>query len=213
MFRVRDNTQDAMVFVENIVENEYRLPDRFSGSDVIVDVGANIGTFAAACLVRGVGYVACFEPEERNFRVLVENMREYGSRVKVVQLPVWRSDRYERVDLRNTGNFTAMHRTVPGAELETIGLDDILRSFSRVRLLKLDCEGAEYPILYTCTELRRVDEVVCELHPTIPEGMGDWDRSNDALFDLFLAQGFGAEIVPNPRAPDEIQTLFARRLL
>jgi len=35
----------------------------------------------------------------------------------------------------------------------------------RIRLVKLDVEGSEYPILYTTTKLELIDELVGEYHP------------------------------------------------
>ena len=52
-----------------------------------------------------------------------------------------------------------------------VGLDEILSKFERVTLLKLDCEGSEFPILLTSRELARVDEIVGEVHEIGPELM------------------------------------------
>jgi len=40
----------------------------------------------------------------------------------------------------------------------------IVNKGNRVRLLKIDCEGSEFPILYTSKMLEYVDEIVGELH-------------------------------------------------
>jgi hypothetical protein len=49
-------------------------------------------------------------------------------------------------------------------EVAAIGLDSVLRRFDQVHILKLDCEGSEYPILMTCTELHRVEHILGEYH-------------------------------------------------
>ena len=53
-------------------------------------------------------------------------------------------------------------------------LDDLLVRYGRVDLLKLDCEGSEWPILAHASQLHRV-RTICgeyherELHPLCPE--------------------------------------------
>ena len=49
-----------------------------------------------------------------------------------------------------------------------IALDESLSQFERVQLLKLDCEGSEYPILLTSSQLHCVQRIVGEYH-LIPE--------------------------------------------
>ncbi len=46
--------------------------------------------------------------------------------------------------------------------------DEILKQFTRVRLLKLDCEGSEFPILLTCQLLERVEQILGEYHEMGP---------------------------------------------
>jgi FkbM family methyltransferase len=46
----------------------------------------------------------------------------------------------------------------------TIGLDAVLEALGEVRLLKIDAEGAEYPVLLTATRLRQIDTIVGEYH-------------------------------------------------
>lgn len=53
---------------------------------------------------------------------------------------------------------------VPAHAVPAVSLDAVLRELGRVRLLKIDVEGAEFPILLTAQELDRVDEMVGEIH-------------------------------------------------
>ena len=34
----------------------------------------------------------------------------------------------------------------------------------KIDILKLDCEGSEYPILYTCTQIQSIKNIVGEYH-------------------------------------------------
>ena len=51
-----------------------------------------------------------------------------------------------------------------GVEVECIKLDFILSQYEKVRILKIDVEGSEYPILYTSQHLEKVDVIVGEFH-------------------------------------------------
>lgn len=53
---------------------------------------------------------------------------------------------------------------VPAHAVPAVSLDAVLRELGHVRLLKIDVEGAEFPILLTAEELGRVDEIVGEIH-------------------------------------------------
>ncbi len=57
----------------------------------------------------------------------------------------------------------------------------------RIKLLKLDCEGAEHEIIRTSKLLHLIDEIVGEYHPP-----GNFD---DCL-EIFKAAGFQVEDVP-----------------
>lgn len=212
---LRDNTQDAHVLSEVYCENEYRLPDSFDRDDVIIDVGAHIGCFALACLHRGAGKVVCYEPESSNFELLYENLKPYQGRVEAHRMAVWKSGVQEAVRLvLSKPNYTAMHRATSakavGVEVPSRALDVILRGYSRVRLLKLDCEYSEYPILRTSKELHRVQEIVGEAHLGASSENGV-RLDGDTIAELLRGQGFKTLVVPHNRAPEALSWFFAKR--
>lgn len=172
---LRGGTCDSNIFNTVVSENRYQLPERFHSTDVVIDVGAHVGSFAYACIKRGARTIIAFEPESENFKLAWSNLRPLGPRVRVYGKAVWRSDRHPTSLIHSgynsasptldTGSGTVL---VQGEEqpsqtrnmVSCIGLDKILQRFKRVRLLKLACEGAEWPILFTSKELRRV-EAIC----------------------------------------------------
>jgi FkbM family methyltransferase len=181
--------------LHNVVrKDEYRIADqRFEPGDVIVDVGANIGAFSYLCHTLGSRAIFGYEPSARNFRLLEQNL---GSRpgVHLFHAAVWRSDCDYPVQLflsegPNSGSdsvLAAGHwvyfecqrlgEAVAGPRpTESISLDAILERFSRVKLLKLDCEGSEFPILLTSRCLDRVDRIVAEVHEQEPEVFSQLD--------------------------------------
>lgn len=211
---LREFTQDFTVLQEVYFENEYRLPDRFPPQAVVLDIGAHIGIFALACLDRGAERIECYEPETENFKLLRQNAEPYRQRIRVHQAAVWRSDKVEQARLCTLpGAATASHTmaTEQGDVVPTVTLDHVLQRLGEVHLCKMDCEGSEYPILYTSRELRRIANLVGEIHhyvrwegspiPCTPEGVERCLRS----------RGFEVEIVAHNRAPQLLSWFFARR--
>ena len=89
--------------------------------------------------------------------------------------------------------------------MPAVALDDVLTELGPVRLMKIDVEGAEYPILLTARGLELVQEIVGEYHElgsaalahvpaALRAGLGDW--SLDALRLALDDAGFGVTIGP-----------------
>jgi FkbM family methyltransferase len=176
-FSLRPGTLDERIFQDVVVANEYRLPERFGPDDVVLDVGMHIGSFCFAALLRGAGHVHGFEAEPGNFALAARNLAGYGDRCQAHGKAVWRSDRRGDVlrfcaptgaQSSNTGGGNVLG-TSGDVEVETVALDDVLRQVTdngrtRVRFLKIDCEGAEFPILLTSRLLHWIDHVHGEFH-------------------------------------------------
>jgi FkbM family methyltransferase len=185
-WRFRNGTLDRAIFNGVVVFNEYRLPDRFAASDIVIDVGAHIGSFAEAVLSRGCEKVYCIEADGANFEIAAENLRPHieNGHVQLVRGAAWRSDRNTdelhfdgyhpfpksftgMEGILNTGNGSVVWGS--GEPVTKIAFDDIVDRMTnhgehRVRLLKLDCEGAEWPILLTSQRLGLISEICGEFH-------------------------------------------------
>lgn len=182
-FVFRPGTQDGGVFRSINVRNEYRLPESFEAHDIVVDIGANIGSFCYAALQRGSDNVYGFEPERDNYACAMRNLSPFGDRVRLHNKAVWRSDRIGDKLFFNSATDEAMTAAGnvfanTGPELETIAFDDLIREVTvdgskRVRMLKIDCEGSEFPILFTSQSLHLIDEIRGEYH----EFGGEYDTT------------------------------------
>jgi FkbM family methyltransferase len=185
-WRFRPATLDRAVFNDVIFENEYRLPSRFAPDDIVLDVGAHIGSFAYAALLRGCQKVFSVEPDRANCEIALENLRDYveQSRVTIEHGAVWRSDPNDDVllfdgyhpfpksfagteGILNTANGSVIWGV--GERVPKIAFDELVDQLpnageKRIRLLKLDCEGSEWPILFTSQRLHLVDEICGEFH-------------------------------------------------
>lgn len=207
-FTFREGTWDRAIFNCITLHNEYKLPTRFKDDDLIIDIGAHIGAFSYACLQRGAGQVYAYEASKPNFELAYKNLSSFKKRAKVHFNAVWRSDTKvdsltfnDPVHTINTGGGNVWG-TQGTEKVPVITLDQILSSIQkRVRLLKLDCEGSEFPILFTSKQLHKVDEIVGEYHEfggkynpmSIPSTMkiqGYTEFTVEVLLKFLQEQGF-----------------------
>jgi len=174
-FYCRPETEDFVVFEDVVDRNEYMLQDKFNSDDIIIDVGAHIGSFSYAAALRGPGKIYAYEAHPLNHAIACKNLSPFGDRVTCSNLAVWRSDE-PSLTLYNdditvfeaTGGISVLWNN-EGLPVPSISLDEVLCEASdgfkrRIRLLKLDCEGSEYPILFTSNHLDIVDEICGEYH-------------------------------------------------
>lgn len=162
--------------------------------DIIVDVGAHIGAFTiyAATLAQN-GRVYSFEPHPENFALLKENVRlnNLSSRVKVFELAIL-SKGQDKVRMYLDEETTTRHSIVAEGpkyiEVRTTSLEDVFfaEGISRCDFLKMDCEGAEYEILFNTSEefIRKVSKIALECHS---KSNGD---SIKELADRLKSHGF-----------------------
>jgi FkbM family methyltransferase len=162
------------VILTQIVESILRSTDTF------VDVGANEGYFSilAAQLVRE-GKVISIEPQTRLQAILNENIR-LNAVGHVVVHKVAVSDKEGETDLylrpsTNTGASSLFRHWKVGAAKErirTTTLDVLLGegNLSRVRMLKVDCEGSEALVIAggrDVLQARFIEFIDLEYHPSI----------------------------------------------
>lgn len=133
------------------VEDTYQEYYNVKKGDIVVDVGAHIGTFAvrAAKAVGAEGMVVAIEPEMNNLRLLERNIRanKVGN-VVIVPKGVWaRKDRLKLHMHHHTGGHSVLCYEDKDrfTEIEVDTLDNILREqgISKVDFIKMDIEGAE----------------------------------------------------------------------
>ncbi|MFO0925518.1 MAG: FkbM family methyltransferase [Gemmataceae bacterium] len=224
-WQLRTGTIDRRIFRTVVVDNEYRLPDRFDAADVLLDIGAHTGSFALAALRRGAGTVVCCEPDRDNFALLEDNLRPWTDRLRLRRAAVWRSDEpvaslclHNPLDERNTGanqvTADATAASVPVAAFDAL-VDELTADGRRLRLVKLDCEGAEWPILLTARRLDRVDALCGEYHlgslPPLFDVAGHTPYSPALLAHHLEAQGFAVTVEPLSRGVTPVGLFFAQR--
>lgn len=219
----RIGTSDRAIW-ENVVNlNEYRLPEKFSESDVILDIGGNTGAFSYACIQRGAGKVIAFEPDPDNFLIFRKQLKQEikDGRCEVYPLAVvggsgfsWRT--FSGV-VKKDGEINHGGAFLLGEDGNDYGLGEYivnkpfkvpcigirlaveLTGKTDIRFLKLDCEGSEWDILASL-DWMDFEQVSGEYHPS-----PGCDRKY--LENLLDETNF--EIVPHPNS--ELGLFFATR--
>jgi FkbM family methyltransferase len=155
------------------------LKTHLKSDPVIVDVGANAGFFSLFMAARfPASKIFAFEPLPANFSHLQRHFQLNSRKALVCQNKAVAGKKgFIELYYNPDANFTAlasMHTAFDGSntsrvEVEAVPLPDIFSQFriESVDLLKLDCEGAEYDILYHCPDqqLSRVRMIAMETHP------------------------------------------------
>lgn len=195
-FRLREGTNDFNTINACFAEDEYRTREMgsFDGA-VCVDVGSHVGSFALLCSVLGEGVgVYAYEPIPENHDLLFKNAQDNDLQgcVYAHKLAVTGEDagkvkmRYSAPHAEDSHHKFIGAPVLDEADLEKVQTFDaesisLLNIFAfngitEVKVLKVDCEGAEYDIfentpqeLFECCEF-----IVGEFHshPLVKDGEG-----------------------------------------
>ena len=207
---------DHVPLIEIFLRRDY---GRVADGAVILDLGANIGAFSiyAASTARGV-QVYAYEPLPSFFALMERNIREnrQENAVRCFNLAVAADGQNRHLQMPGAGVFfprlvRANEIATAPAQLRSVpctSLADILRAnaLSRVDLLKMDCEGSEYDILYSAAPdvLSRIVELRIEYHKL------DGPEENVASLKKFL-HGAGYTVNREEAVSGTNGNLWARR--
>ena len=156
------------VFVIFVRQDYGRLPS----AGTVVDIGANIGAFSLLAARQGATRVLAFEPNAAAHACLQRNVAENGldAVVRARRLAV---TALAGEEVRFPVAPSAYNRIAgqgEDAEYETVETTSLSRIVANeapggIDLLKLDCEGSEYDILFASdAPLQQVREIRMEYH-------------------------------------------------
>lgn len=196
----RKNSGDEAIFNGIYINNEYKIDYIFNEYDVVIDIGAHTGSFSLLCHKLGCKHIYAYEANTDNYSLLKRNV-EGINEIHAFNKVVWKSENhndkfylselnYPELFCANSGAIDVLYPGNPkkeNIEIETIGLDNIIdiiyneTGINKIKQLKIDCEGSEFPILYTCKYFNKIEKIVGELHEIKPENGG---------FDFYLITRF-----------------------
>lgn len=166
--------QNPFIFDEIFFRNVYKTGEELKDK-IVLDIGANVGIFSIAAIHYGTKKVYSYEPFRSNFDVLTNNISmlenshpELKGRISALN----RAITFDKRSISMTGSEG--EATVSG--LGNIESDTILEAARDANVLKIDCEGSEYEILFNVDGnfIRRFDIIYAEFHGKYLEALSGY---------------------------------------
>jgi FkbM family methyltransferase len=171
-------------------------------SDVVIDVGAHLGTFTRIALHRGARVVVAVEPDPVN---AVCFSRTFASeiadgRVRLVEAAAWHSPGSLNFEIGNASQTGRVAGAGGGRAVvvRAVRLDDVADELKlgRVDFIKMDIEGAERHALAGARRLLAAHKprlAICIYHaPDDPEVVPRVVREANGTYETFNRHGFQA---------------------
>lgn len=209
LFRVRPND-----FVENRIcffgVWEPTITRLFEGNlkpgDYVVDVGANVGYYSvlSARLVGPQGQVYALEPS-RSIRERLETnlLLNASANVQVFPVGAWHEPGRATLNLvdgnRGSSTLGATQNSTESESVELVRIDEVIPEsvHSKIRLLKIDVEGAEWSALRGAERILEKAAgltVICEV---CPERLAALGSCVDDLLAFMEKHGYHAQTIAN----------------
>lgn len=169
--------------------------------DMVIDCGANVGEFSAIVTRRHGCRVIAVEPEASEARCIQHNAPGV---IEVVNAALWKEPGELKFYSKNRSADSSLFETRDYDHVTTVKavtLDDLLarHGVQRLKLLKLEAEGAEPEILLGAREsLQRIEYITADLGPE--RGLSE-ESTAPPVCNLLFEAGF------------EIVSLYPKRLV
>lgn len=189
---------DESVFNEIFTDRDYKILDQIikNAKNLILDIGAHLGFFSiyAKTINKDIPITA-FEPDERNFDLLKENLKlNHIKNITVKRVAV--SNTIQKQSLYISAD-SHNHSLLQSANVEqnntkvvdTTTLDKILAWTPVCDLVKMDCEGAEFEIIKNLTPetFKKIKTFYVEYHE-----FGD-NLKKENLSEVFRKNNFNVK--------------------
>ena len=168
----KTNKAVLLILKEVFLERTYADYFPFYEAATIVDIGAHYGFFTlfAAKNTDAQARIYAFEPATANFKRLQNNLKAHDlDHVVAEQFAV--SDQNGMVDIylgRSENNSIFQRGEGASESVPAITLAEIFNRYQidSINFLKMDCEGAEYPILFQLPEnlFQKIQTISLEFH-------------------------------------------------
>lgn len=171
-------SMDFNIVRDVLGEDEYKLDYiKLPQNAVIIDLGANIGTFCIEMHSQfPTAQLFAYEPYPSNIKMFKIN----APFAKITQKAV--GAKTEKVRFEDGDNFVGLQVIKQGGiEVDAISLDDIVKDFNVVDLLKIDIEGSEYKTLDAASAetFSKIRRIIMETHDV--QGFDDIQWAEDIL--------------------------------
>ena len=184
---VRKDTMDLFTCKEVLKKQEYKKL-QFTGEDVVLDLGMNIGIFSIYALNKGAKKVYSYEPNKDNFQLAQENLklnnikdRRYTLTNKAV---VGNSDKkryfYENLATNKGAHSLIKVRGRNNIVVGCVNINEVVKKISPT-IIKMDIEGAEYECLKELKIWKGVNQLILEFHHKVLKDTDTHTKYNEIL--------------------------------
>ncbi len=152
-----DTSGIATIFEIFLMETYCPKGMEIKDSDIVIDIGANMGVFSIyAALKAKHGKVYSYEPFKPHFKRLLLNIK-LNNLKNIFTFEIGVSGKSGKKDLFISDLSSGMHSLIPNknsknkTSIECTTLENIFKEnkIKKCDFLKMDCEKAEYDILYS----------------------------------------------------------------
>jgi FkbM family methyltransferase len=184
---------DILTIKEIFLEDGYKFKNG-KNYRTVIDIGANIGAFSIFALLKSPDLkVIAFEPSAKTFRQLRQNIKlnKLDNRVSLINKAV--AGKKGKIRLYDAGvsGLRSVYKTRGEKKSELVNVITLREIFTSHRItkcdfLKIDCEGAEYEILFSTTQslFKKIDRISLEFHEITAT------RGHDDLLNLLKKMGY-----------------------
>lgn len=209
-----DFSNTEPIFMNYVEFFEEKIYDSFDihNLNTVFDVGANVGLWSQYILSRGARKVYSFEPNKKALDHLYKNLGKndrvtiipYGLYNEKTTIPFYVDENNSLISSTLSENNTT---STPTYYVETVTLDEIISKYNigKIDLLKMDIEGAEFPIFENISDetLSKIDSVLVEYHGFYFE---DGDQKVDNLINRLKNAGF------HITKPEKVKFIFGYKI-
>jgi len=188
-------------------------------SDIILDIGANIGYFTLifAQIVGNHGKVFAFEPDPTNFALLKKNV-EINGYENIVLINKAVSNKSGKLKLFLSDDNRGDHRIYDSydgrnfVEIESIKLDDFFNDYNgKIDFVKMDVQGAEFLVVQGMLNLLNKNKNMKIISEYWPMGLKRSGAIPEEYLLLLLDLGFNLSNINETQK--KIETITFKNLL
>ena len=173
-YKLRGGSTDRFILNEVWLHKSYNpLGFEIKSNDTVIDIGAHAGIFTIlASYYAKNGKVYAFEPMKENYELLKENLKlNKMSNVEAINKAVSNKSgkiKFYVSQTKNKGHNSLfkLDETQKEEVVDKISFKEFLRKIPKIDFFKIDCEGAEYGILFSLSknELQKIKKISMEVH-------------------------------------------------
>lgn len=153
-----------------LLNREYEYIPGFSAKNfkgLIVDAGANTGIYSLICS-RFAEKVIALEPYPENYQRLLENVeKNFAQNILPLNKALWyKKETLNIFEGSHSGEHSIFSTSKKCIQAPVTTLDELVRTYGKIDLLKIDIEGAEFSVFENLDSdvFNQINAIVGEIH-------------------------------------------------